>query len=346
MAMSPWDAFKPAQLLRYLEKFPSNAANTVMQSKFGRDEAPNDLYEWDEITYDRTLAPMTGADAASTRVGKLSKVHRVHSVAHMKLNTFIDGRRIFFQERAAGELRPNATLVVAREMRNLRMRMERTIEYMCAQALTGTLTVNSSTVPGTDTSFTVTYTGVGSFSKSAAWSTAGTKIFSTDLTTEKINYMRQSGFELRNMWFNNTVGQDLLANTEAQNWLQTTQRGVQVFESGWLGQMANLSFTQYDGYYDSDGAGTMLPYIADDNVVFTTDDSTFSQYCVLVEGRGLIPREAIGADQSMLATPAPSNGFYAYTTVETDPVGLKLVVGWVGLPVLQFPEIITYGATV
>ena len=339
--MNAFDLFKPQQMVKLIEKFPSDEQTQFWKSLVSTDEAPNDIVEWDEIQYDRGLAPFIGQDAPSQRQPMLSKTHKQHTVAHIKMDSFISGRRLFFQERAAGELRPNAMLVLARELRNLRMKIDRSIAYLISQMLTGTITVDNTTVPGSEVSFTVTFNGVGTFTPSASWATATTKIFSTDLRNAKRDFVRQSGFRLNEVLFNTSVGGYMLNNDEAKAWLTQTQRGVQVFEAGMLGSAVGLNFTENDSYYDK--SGTLTPYIGDNKVFMLPSRDTIRQYAVLYEGRGLIPRDAIGSSPNQLLSPAPSPGYYTYAKSVDNPAGVQVVVGWVGLPVLTFPELVMYG---
>ena len=45
----------------------------------------------------------------------------------------------------------------------------------------------------------------------------------------------------------------------------------------------------------------------------------------------------------MLMSPAPGNGWYSYATlVEDDPPVMKVVLGWIGLPIIIYPDIVSY----
>ncbi|GIW60233.1 MAG: hypothetical protein KatS3mg087_1299 [Patescibacteria group bacterium] len=341
--MTPEDLFRPQNLNLFIEKFATFEARTKFADLYGQDTTDVDFYSWDEISYPRELAPFTHGDAPAVRLDLMGKTHRATSIAHILVDKFISGRKIFFQERAPGELRPNAMAVVASEIRDMMNRISRSIEYLAAKAFTGSLTVNSSTVPGSSVSFTLTF-AVQTYTPSASWATPTTKIFSSELHTLKRDFVRTSGVPLRHIIHGTNVEKYLLQNDEAQAWLAATQRGVQVFDTGLLGNAVGVSFEAYDHVYTLNG--TVTPYLGDNAIVGFTDEALVRQYCKLVLGKGLIPRGAFGTSPDQLVTPAPSYGFYSYVVPEFNPVGIRVFVGWAGVPIITYPELIVYSSNV
>ena len=163
-----------------------------------------------------------------------------------------------------------------------------------------------------------------------------------ELPKWKKEYTDAVGHPLKDLIFSWKVGTYLIGNQQVEQWLSKTQRGVELFDIGHLNKMADLNWIQYDGNYKPVG-GSVTRFIADDKIIGLPDAATRSQYLVLPLGKGLIPRTAIGAETDMLMSPAPGNGWYSYATlVEDDPPVMKVVLGWIGLPIIIYPDIVSY----
>lgn len=337
------EAFGVRNLNRVVTTFGSNEGNKVMQGLYTPDSnSDGEIFEWDEINFPRRMAPVSAPGAPSKNIVELGRVNRTTAMAHIKLNKRIQGRRIFISERGLGQLKPDAEAQVAREVKDLKNQIEKTIEYLSETAFTGTITVNSTTVEDSDISFTVTF-AVQVFTKTASWATASTKILSSanELPLLKDTFVTVAGFPLARFLFNQTVSQYLMGNTEIQSWVQHTVTGVQIFEIGMISNMSGLAWQQYDGNYQPTG-GAITKFIADGKMIGLPDQSNVSEYFVMGLGKGMIPKAAIGAPTDMLITPAPNSGWYSYATVETDPVAMKLIVGWVGIPIITYPKATIY----
>lgn len=336
------EAFGIRNMNRLVTTFESNAANTFLQRFFTDDPVDGEIYEWDQINYSRALAPVNGPDAPSQNIPEDGMEHKTTSLAHIKLNKRIPGRRIFFMERGPGLLRPDAQGYVARQVQDLRNRMEKTIEYLAAKAFAGSIVISSTTIPGTEVAFTITF-AVGTFSATTSWKLSTTNILSdpNELPALKKEYADAVGAPLRDMIFNQSFTAYLIGNQYVEAWLAKTPTGTQVFELGLLEKMGGLYWMEYNGNYQNLG-GSVTPFIADDYIIGLPAPEKRAEYLVKPLGKGIIPNSAIGALGNLLMSPAPSSGFYSYALMEGDPAALKVIVGWVGLCIIKYPAIVKY----
>lgn len=339
------EAFGVRNLNRVVETFGDNSPNRFLSSFFAPDPTDGEIYEWDELTFPRDLAPITGPDAPSKNRVELEKTHRTTTLAHMKLNKRINGRKVFLMERGVGALRPEAEATVAREIKDMRNSMEKTIEYLCAKAFKGSIAVSAANIADSDVTFTVTY-AVQTMTATTSWATASTKILSAAAELPKIkdDYAKKVGFPVKLAIFNQSVANYLLGNTEIQGWVQNTQRGIEIFDIGHIAHMSDIDWTQYDGNYKPVG-GAVTKFIADDDAIFLPEAGNRAEYLRMALGKGMVPQAAIGGEKDMLMSPAPGSGWYSYATVETDPVVLKVILGWVGLPIIVYPDIVLVADT-
>ena len=335
------EAFGIRNLNRVVETFAMQKAGEL-QTYFPEDNIDGEIYEWDQLDFPRDLAPITGPDAPSKNIGELAKSHKLTTLAHVKLNKRIPGRRIFLMERGLGSLRPDAEGHVAREIKDLKFKIDKIKEWLCAKAFTGSIVVNSANIPGTDVTFTITF-AVQTFTKTTSWATSTTNILSdaNELPKAKNDYSNTVGFPLETAIFNQSVMNYLIGNQEFQAWAQHTNLGLEVMREGRIGRFGGIDWHQYDGNYKPVG-GSVTKFIADSKVIFLPSKAEYQQYLVMAQGKGMIPQGAIGSVSDMLMSPAPNSGFYGYATVETDPVVLKVIVGWVGLPIIVYPDVVMY----
>lgn len=340
------EAFGVNTINRVITTFADNTPHEKLTPLFVNDDtAEGDVYQWEEFEYSRNLAPVTGPSTGSKALALSSRGLKSTTLAHIKVHKTIDARRLFITERGLGVTTPDAASLVAREIKSMMVRVQKTIERLAAMALHGSISVSSATIEDSDVTFTVTY-AVQTFTATASWATSSTKILSgpAELPKLKDDYFKTAGHPLSTLIFNQSVTNYLMGNTEVQSWVQHTARGVEIFDVGMIDQMAGLTWVQYDGNY-KDALGTVQKYIEDDKIIGLPDAATRAEYLKMARGYGIVPKSAIGAQGELLAGLAPQRGFYGYTTLFDDPVALKTVVGWVGLPVITFPSIVVVGDT-
>lgn len=334
-----------------IEAFGADAIRTrVATNKFalGRTLVAEDgTAEWDEVTFDRGLAPVVGHDSPFPLRQNLAVINRRSAVAHIKESKVIPARKLYY-EREAGGLRPNAMAVIEQELADLTNRIAATREYMAWETLRGTLTVNATNIPGTTTPFTISYT-TNAFASAADWDTAGTAILSSEIPALRQDFEQASGMVPAQVLCGSTVEGFLVANTEISSFL-VNQLGPQILTTAgatmgpMLGgiRIGGLQWEIVEGGYDI-GAGFVRYLPTTDESITLPADNMLGDVLGVSEGRGFIPQSDIVTDAAASAQvanmvrPAPNLGFYSYATRVSDPAGVKLYAGWVGLPVLLRP---------
>jgi hypothetical protein len=296
-------------------------------------------HEWDEIQRPRNLAPVVGEDSPFKAGALTDKKKKNSPIVDLKMFVDIPASKLF-RERWAGSLGANVPLMIASELKTIQMRLAKTIEYLCANALLGS--IDTSNIEGSE--FTVilqqtTSTG----NQAAAWSTAGTKIVSDEIPKAVADFVAKTGAQPKIVLLNDVAERSLLKNTEIQTWaqynnggraLQSNPSAPQVF--GGLG-LGGFDWQKAIGVYTDKNGTAGTRYWPDTKVAFLPDQSMLTEVLALAKGYGAIPQKAFGAAQDELVTRAPTPGYYAFAEAISSPVGIRLYAGWAGLPVLLFP---------
>jgi hypothetical protein len=333
------------------------ALDSMGQNLFTRGrvmEPAADVVEWDEFQLHRHLAPVTGRDSPFPLLEHATRINRTSSMAHIKIAKVIPAAKLY-HEREPGMLVPNAQGVVDQEARDLVKIVRKTIEYLSWRSLEGSCVVSAATIPGSELTFTITY-AVNTYTAAAAWTTAGTKILSVELPALKRDHLQSAGMLLRQVVADGTVIGSIYGNTEVQGFLQN-QLGEQFARAGVVMQgpafdgfeLGSLNWASNESGYVPQG-GAYTKYIsATDRAVGLPADGELRDVLGMALGRGFVPAGpdvAPMAGAAGMVMPAPTRGFYSYAERCTDPAGVKVYVGWVGLPIVLFPAGVTLIDTV
>lgn len=316
--------------------------------RFGRQLRTRDgSVKWDEVTMSRGLAPFAGLRGRFKNKAELGRTERTSHVAVIKRSVELNPERLYFQ-RESGELDPNAEAYVEEEMEDLATEVGNSIEYLAAEALRGTVTINAANVPDTTQVFTLTFSP-NTYSKSAGWGTAGTKIISSEIPALKTDCEQNSGMSPGQVICTNTVEGYLNLNTETiailgdgdvkTGMLRTagTMRGP-LFNGFRIGGMDWLAYE--GGYVPSGGSFTKYLPTADEAIVLP-DDSQLGGVLGYALGQGLVPQGLLGPASEAACLIAPAEpGWFSYARLVGDAPTVKLFVGWAGLLLPTRPDAI------
>ena len=309
-----------------------------------------DHASWDELALKRHLAPVTGPDGSHKNVEVVTRGVRGSTMACVKLKKRIPGSRLF-RERSAGSDVANAELVVAEEIAELWKLVRKTRNYMCAQTLLGTLTVNAANVPGTDYPFTIAY-AVNAQSSATSWA-GGAPTILQDIAVLMQSFIGSCDLEPAIAVTNDAV-QGYLANdaritqliqfARGDDGLQDSPVNPALFKKAMLAGMEWL--VSYSGYTPVGGARTrFLQAGADaDRVVILPSRDELSDVLRLYEGTLTKPSGSGpygGSERDYGGIEQTQPGSYGFSKVDEEGTGLNVYVGWCGLPVLTFPEAVT-----
>lgn len=346
------NTFSPPVLSGKVEAFANDANMTmVFEDKFRRGrELSADLggVKWDEIRFGQGLAPVVGMDGKAKQKAPVTKVARTSHVMAVKRSVLLNPSRVW-RDRAPGELAPDAMQYVEAEARDLVNEIKRTIAYACAETLRGTLTVNSTNIPGSSQSFTLTYSP-NTYTKSAGWGTASTGILSSELPALKIDHRRSAGFEAKQAIIGSTVEGYMLGNTEVTGFASyalgerfVTQSAT--MEGAMLGglEVGGLRWHVTESGYIPDG-GSFTRYLpTTDQAIVLPGDEMLPDVLGMAEAYGLIPVKMLGnaSEAAELVRPAPTKGWCSYAVLDPRVPTVELFVCWYGLPVLMRPAAVT-----
>lgn len=321
----------------WLEKF----------ERFGRQISSLDgTVKWDELVFSQGMAPVAGRQGRHKRKDPLTKIARSSACASIKRSVVLDSNRLFF-ERETGMLQPNAEAYVEQEMHDLMGEILTTLTYMSAESLRGTLTVNSTNIPGSEQSFAIAYSP-NTYTKSAAWSTAGTGILSAEVPALKISHRQSCGMEAAQAIAGNAFEGYFGANTEITNFAANPLGQRMIEASGQMEgaaalRVGNLDWHLTEGGYIPEG-GSFTRYLPTvDQAIVLPADAELGNVLAMAKGRGLVPAQGIGpaSAAASLVRPAAAEGFYAYAALVPGMPAVELFVGYEGMPIVLRPAAVT-----
>lgn len=310
-----------------------------------------DVYRFDREDFELALPPfVAGRTSPSKAVKGPDKQPEYIGLAHIKVHHSFNAADLFTM-RSPGELSDNAANEIAKIRGQLRNRVKLAKERLCAMAMRGSIVINSTNFPETEHAITITRAVTTTTAQSASWALPATKIVTDDVQDWRNDIRNATGFELARLLFNCKVTGYLLQNTQVIDWISKTQRGVNTFETAMLGAAGGVpAWEEYNGFYKPEG-GSVTPFIADDEVFALPADGVLRQICRMIEGYGEIPVNAIGGPGGggavAGAVKAGAPGIFEYALpLDGDPPGIKIVVGWYGMPLIKLPTAIGYQASV
>lgn len=347
------EIFAPRTLMGMVSLFGMEG-NTPVTDWFRngrRKDVVGNAVDWDREDFSRSLGPFGSQKAPAIRLFPQDRDNIHIPLAHIRMERTLLAQEIMIERRGLGELVPNAEQEVARAVRDLVQRGQRSIEFVCSELLfnqTGA-TINSTTVPGSQVTWTLDF-GTGDFDAAAAWSTIGTNILSsTELFAAMDQLTQNSGLEAGRAVHNRTVQDYLVLNTQVQSWFQTVPTAPQIVSGDQLAaQVAGAtpfnmagglggipSWIRLDHGYVPDG-GSFTKFLSTDfTILLPTSDDILG----FAEGHQVIPTEIIGGENlGSVATLSDAAGPVVYAVLQPDPVAVKLVYAHSFIPTIFVPE--------
>ena len=176
---------------------------------------------------------------------------------------------------------------------------------------------------------------------SAGWETT-----STDIATQLINLRRAAerltGYELRHAFYGRNVPGYLTSNTTLQSYfIRNQETNAEYLRTADVpSPLLGLSWHPAYSAFFEDANGNDQSLVGDDQVVFTPEPDT--DWVGFLEGTIDVPGSVTYAADigTALDSVVPASGMFAYGSITTDPVAIKLVYGDTFLPVLKVPKAI------
>lgn len=174
---------------------------------------------------------------------------------------------------------------------------------------------------------------------SASWATTSTDIH-THVVSLKQAAGRLTGYPLRHAFYGKNVPDMLVSNTTLKDFfVQNSMANTQFLSTGDIpNPLLGLSWhPAYEAFFE-DADGNYQSPVGDNQVVFTPEPSV--DWIGWLEGTVDIPtRLSVSSDAvEALSSVRSQQGMFAYATLETDPVRIKMVYGDTFLPVIKVPS--------
>lgn len=325
---------------------PQNRFFTSLFEKGEQTRPPGDGFRWDELLYPRGLAPIVGPDSPHPRAARTDLKVRSSPMACIKLHTDISARRLF-KQRAPGRDVADAAAVIRYELKNLRQRIAKSIEKMCARTLLGKLEVNKKEFEGSEVEFTVDH-AVNTYNRKNVWSDPATQIVEEELPDLTDQYARDSGLLPTTALINVEIEKYLRKNEDLKKFCANNAIAPYVLQSktvttdllSALG-LGGLRWQKSIGYY-SDSMGGLTRFLSENKVVVLPDEPELPNVLGMALGTSWVPRDLWGTEGQLNWVEMPA-GYCAYSETIKSPAGMRLYAEWTGLPYVKFGKGILVG---
>ncbi|HYE92705.1 MAG TPA: hypothetical protein VEA38_16870 [Terriglobales bacterium] len=303
-----------------------------------------DVVKWDEVRFSRDLAPVTGPNSPSKATKPLGIIKRTGELFAVKEHVDLDGR-LLKMARGEGSTLPDPAGYLNANLLNLTNRAMRTLNLIaCKSFLTTNGQVDLGAIANADIasgSFILTYP-VNSANAAVSWAAASTKIRSTEINPLKLAYRKGTGFAPGIAIASDDVEGYLVGNTEATELLKNGSFAGRTLESSFMegGNSVRYGGMEWrfarDQYYADATPDTAVDIpAATDLVAILPPENRHRECFALAEGIQLIPTGAIAslATGNPFSLIAETRGWFAYLELITNPIGVRLHVGYCGLPI-------------
>lgn len=347
MAITPLDDLLSVDTLTGLLKaFADQSDNRSCSALFSQHARPllplGDSASWDEVTFARHMAPVSGPDSPHTRAKRLGRRKRSSTMAWVKAYKDLPASHLFL-DRAPGSDMADAEAVLAIELEDLANLIANTREFLACGALLGEIDVNPQTVPGSDIAFQVQFGNVTGRAMNP-WSDETTKIRSQELKRLKQIYKDGSGLRAEIAITEPDVEGHLVSNLEVKEFAKEPFSAAILQQLPLTGQstawsnLAGINWRFTDGTYKPEG-GPVTRYFPGGQVLVLPGEQRLAQVLGWAEGKVHVPAGPVYGDAaSAVRSLRELRGAYAYAEIRTDPVGIRVYAGWHGLPVILNPN--------
>jgi len=225
--------------------------------------------------------------------------------------------------RSPGSQEKGARALLAGEALDLTNLHRRTRAYMCAKALTGTLsfTLNTGITRSVAYGIAATHTPTAA----VTWAAITTDIIG-DIIAWKTLIQQHAGFTPTRAYCNSGVMEYLMANTAVQKFLGTNAYMEMVGKEGMITRLAGLNIRVVDEGYMA--GSTFTKYVADDAFIITPEPG---DWAALQVGTVSVPSQ-----DALTDVQAPAG----YVSIGKNPPAIKLFRRDMVLPILAVPDAI------
>lgn len=339
------ELFLPTSMTTAVKRFSNADDQRVYLAEFKAGEALTplgDSVHWDETRFSRDLAPLEGPESPSKSKAKMEHKVRTGVMVDIKHHVDIKARDLRMM-RAVGSDSANPAQKISDELKDLTTMVDATLEYICAKAMiAGTVTLGS--VPSSNLAGTLTYP-IATLNALSAWSTVGTAIRSVEIPAIRKAFRRGAGFHAARTIASPDVEGFITQNTEISTFAVETLAGQVLansfVEGGGITRLGGMDWSFTDSHYALDSAKdtSVDTFTAAelDKVAILPARSMSREVFAWAEGLTDIPTNGPRFDGTggIPGMTQAVRGYYAYAEQVFNPPGVRIYVGWKGLPILK-----------
>lgn len=315
----------PTVLNGVVEKFTTPENMLASSAIFGRSEPSMDpTAKWDVIEGNREMASPNVPNSEAHIVPQLGVGQRTAAFVYLREKKVFSPTTLRWLREPGKLASKNAEAKVLREVRDLDRRFEAYLEFLCWEALRGTITIAENDVIasvdyGIPASHEITITSAND------WLSTGTTV--VDWISSIIGFKRLISLDARvpatDVWLNGLTWSyvtEILATTPA---ILSDRMKEAVLNTGEVKGLLGMTWHVYDAQYVNSG-GSTVPYIADDEVFITSSANN-----------AFFKMEGPSADED---APRGHIGKFVKSWTEPDPSARQHLEEWHVLPIIERPE--------
>lgn len=314
------------QVLRGVVEQLNPQETLVLSNLLPRSPWPYPSVTWDVIKASRQVARPNVPNSEAHIVPRLGVSQQAAAFVYLREKKVFEPTTLYWLRQPGSLAARNAEAAVLREVTDLNYRFDNFLEWMCWQALTGTLVLDYEDVR-TSVSYQIASShkptvGVG-------WGTATTEQIRADINAWKLLVQRDGRVPATDVWLTTrTFDHILRAFSNAATTLLSDRMRDQFFQTGTMTGFLGLDWHPTDHIYTND-AGDTVQFLKDDALVFGNLDT----------GRPMEIMEGPTADDE---APDYFTGKFTKTWKEKDPSARQVLLEWNVLPIITRPDQIVY----
>lgn len=315
---------EPLVLRGVIEKLTA-PESLILSSRLPRTPWPFPSVTWDVISGSRMVAKPNVPNSEAHIVPRLGVSQQSAAFVYLREKKVFEPTTLHWL-RTPGELAArNAEAAVLREVNDLNQRFDNFVEWMCWQALTGTLTLDYE-----DVQATVDYQLPGSHTATVgtSWATATPAQIRNDIFTWKRIISRDARVAARTVFLTEFTLNRVMNAFADQPLILSDRMRDEFFGSGTLPGFFGLDWVVVESVYDTD-SGVRTLFVADDELFLVNLDDNR-------------PMEIFEGPTADFDAPNGHTGKYSKTLKEADPSAQQILLELHTLPVITRPESILH----
>ena len=286
---------------------------------------PSNIVEWDEITLSRDLATFSAPDAESNRVDPEAVTQRQARTASIREKKALKPSTLAWLREPGTRDMQRAESAIRRELQDLRLRVDRRVEWMVWEALHNSITYSTD-----EYKINVTYNIPSENQQDPTQLSNGSALWDDDTSSTPIEDLvemqeiveQNSASSPDVVYMPRKVMRAIIDNDQVNELVGDGRMQEMIARDGRITTLAGLDLRVYDATYTADD-GTTDRFVGENDIVML--DSSRDIVSML---------EAPALDPKANFDP----GFFSKSWEEEDPATTNILVEYQSLPIVRLPE--------